>query len=515
MKPTFRNLLLLSGLMVLATGCRIHKHDHNKTMTTQQPQALASIPSASIPAKSVSGTLFYPTGSESTSALRLDKSQPAEVISGKPFEYVLTVKNLTTGKLDNVEIVESVPAGMKIAEALDGATLRQADGKATINLGSLAAGETRTIKVPATASTGGESTSCASISYSTALCLGLNVVTPSVKIEKTLPPEILVCNTVPMTLAITNTGTGTARNIRVEDNLPEGMTTLDGKTSFAVALGDIAAGETKKMEVPLKLDRTGSFTNVAKVMGDDGLAAESSATTVARKPALVVEKTGPKQVFIGRNFDYEIVVTNKGDAPAANTVVTDLLPEGLVAVSATDAAAMSDGKVVWNLGTLDKGASKKLGLTVKADGMSNAKNTVTASASCADTATVSAETQLVGVPAILLEVVDSPDPVAVDGETTYTIVVTNQGSALGTNIKIVAALEPEMQFVSAAGVTNGKADGSTVTFEPLASLAPKARAAYTVTVKATKQADVRFKVTLTSDQFSRPIEETESTNFYQ
>ena len=48
----------------------------------------------------------------------------------------------------------------------------------------------------------------------------------------------------------------------------------------------------------------------------------------------------------------------------------------------------------------------------------------------------SCTTEVVGVPAILLEVVDVEDPVEVGKEAVYDIKVTNQGSAIGTNIRI-------------------------------------------------------------------------------
>jgi uncharacterized repeat protein (TIGR01451 family) len=121
----------------------------------------------------------------------------------------------------------------------------------------------------------------------------------------------------------------------------------------------------------------------------------------------------------------------------------------------------------------------------------------------------------VGIPAILLEVIDNPDPVAVGGQTTYTIAVTNQGSAVATNVKLIGTLEDQMEFVSTKGDTGGRMDGKAISFEPLASLAPKARATWTVVVKAVGEGDVRFKTVLTSDQLSRPVEELESTTFYK
>jgi uncharacterized repeat protein (TIGR01451 family) len=111
--------------------------------------------------------------------------------------------------------------------------------------------------------------------------------------------------------------------------------------------------------------------------------------------------------------------------------------------------------------------------------------------------------------------VDVNDPIAVGEVETYIITITNQGSATDTNIKITGMLEPEMEFVSCGGATAGTADGKNITFEPLPSLAPKAKAVWEVKVKAMKAGDVRFKTVLQSDQLTRPVEKTEATRFYQ
>jgi uncharacterized repeat protein (TIGR01451 family) len=476
---------------------------------------VAPVTLASIPSNMKTGTLAYPTGDVKTSALKLTKAVPGEVVAGKPYEYILAVTNLTAGPLDNVEVVESIPAGLTLGDKLDGATLKVADGSAKIGFGTLKAGETKLVKIPATATAPGVATNCASVTYASSLCVGPNVVSPQLQVAKTLPAEILVCNSVPMKLSVTNSGSGTARNVTLEETLAEGLTTLDGKTAFSVKVGDIAAGETKTFEVPLKLAKTGTFTTSSKLTGDDGLSAAASAQVVARQPVLEITKAGPKQNYIGVPFSYDITVTNTGDAPASGTVVTDTLPAGVVALEASDGGVISASSVVWNLGTLEKGASKALKLLVRADSPSAAKNTVGVTAACAEAKSVSAETQLVGVPAILVEVVDDPDPVRVGDQTTYTISITNQGSAPQTNIKLDAALEDQMELVNVGGASKGALNGKAISFEPVATLAPKARAVWTVTVKASDVADVRFKLQVKSDQIGRTVNEEESTNFYK
>ena len=57
--------------------------------------------------------------------------------------------------------------------------------------------------------------------------------------------------------------------------------------------------------------------------------------------------------------------------------------------------------------------------------------------------------------------------------------------------------------------------GNTVTFQPLPSLAPKAKATWRVTVKALKAGDVRFTAVMNTDQLTRPVQETEATHLYE
>ena len=107
--------------------------------------------------------------------------------------------------------------------------------------------------------------------------------------------------------------------------------------------------------------------------------------------------------------------------------------------------------------------------------------------------------------------VDISDPIAVGNNETYVITATNQGSAPDTNIRITCTLENTQQYVSSSGATTGSSAGSTITFAPLATLAPKAQATWRVTVKAVKAGDVRFTAVMNTDQLTRPVQETEAT----
>jgi len=458
--------------------------------------------------------MAYPTGEAATSVVGVEKGYPREVRLNQAFDYRIVVTNLTKNTLDNVGLTDVLGANLKY----NSSNPNGAFSANTLNwaLGSFKPQESKTVTVNVTPTAEGSVGSCASVTYASTLCSTVPVVSPKLKITKTGPAEVLKCDEIVYNIEVSNTGTGAISGVKVTDNLPNGLKTADGKTSVEFAVGTLTAGQSKQLTVRAKADAKGKYDNKATASADGGMNAETAVvSTMVRQPALKITKTGPKDSFTTVPFSYDITVTNSGDAPAANTVIEDSVPAGTVFVSATDGGANAAGKVTWNVGTLAPGASKKVSMTVRGDSPTVVKNTATAKATCADAVSATAETAIKGIPAILLEVVDLTDPNKVGDNVTYKITVTNQGSAVDTNIKITCSLEENQTFVSAGGATSGTGAGNTVTFQPLGSLAPKAVAEWTVTVKNVKAGDVRFKVSMKSDNLTRNVEETEATNVYQ
>lgn len=119
-----------------------------------------------------------------------------------------------------------------------------------------------------------------------------------------------------------------------------------------------------------------------------------------------------------------------------------------------------------------------------------------------------------GVPAILVELVDLEDPVEVGQQVTYVITITNQGDPPGSNVRFLVNLPASQEFVSGSGATRVLAQDRTIKTEPLPTLAGKAKASWRVVVKVLQPDDARFKVEVSSDQFEKPIRVEESTRLY-
>jgi uncharacterized repeat protein (TIGR01451 family) len=294
------------------------------------------------------------------------------------------------------------------------------------------------------------------------------------------------------------------------------MTTSEGRTEVVLDAGDLDAGEERTFTVKAKAGRQGTFASAASASSDSGLMARSDdPETVVRQPQLAFSCDANNRVFLGRDLSYRVTVRNIGQCDATGTVVRATVPAGSKFISADGAGRLDGSNVVWDLDRLPAGKASTLSMKVRPAGIGTATVAASASARCVPTANTECATEVAGIPAILLEVVDTVDPVEVGTETTFNVVVTNQGSTADGSVKVVGTLPDSLQFVSGSGATAVSGSGQTVTLAPLASLAPGARAEWRIVVKAKAAADARSRWEMTSDHFRTPVIETESSNLYE
>jgi len=232
------------------------------------------------------------------------------------------------------------------------------------------------------------------------------------------------------------------------------------------------------------------------------------------QPVLAITKTGPDRLFLGRPGTYQITVTNKGDAPAVDTIVEDTIPEGVQGVKASSGGSLSGSKIVWQLGTLAINASKTVSVTYTPSKGGTYTNVASAAAVCADAVTATVRTGVEGIAAVLLEVVDVEDPIEVGAQETYIVTATNQGSAPDHNVQITCVLEDAQEYVSSDGPTRATAEGRTIRFAPLSVLPVGQKATWKVVVRALQAGDIRFQTIMNTQELGRSVEETEATRQY-
>jgi len=466
-----------------------------------------------------SGIECYPaTKLKDKNVIALDRIAPTEITLNESFEYRIRVRNLTDVTLSNVIVTDDLPASFEIMSS----TPELGDMKrntAFWYLGTLEGNATEIITATAVAKSLGPVKSCAQVTYNIPTCTRMDVVESKLHLSREAPEEVLACDRIPVRYVVTNHGNGYACDIEITETLPPGLRSSTGVTEVLFTIDKLGPGESREFTEMMDTEGLGSFTVQAVAKSPiHGMAQSNAVTTRVRKPLLQLNQTCTRSQYIGRNLTYDVTVTNTGDGHAKNAVIETMVPEEMDFVGATQGGTFtrtSPGRIHWNLGTIDPQGSMQVSFELKTEreGTFAARSTV--NAYCAEPASDTCQTAFSGVAGILLEVVDVADPITVGDRETYVITVTNQGTSTATNIEISCMLEEKMEYVSSSGPTAGSLIGRTVTFEPLSSLAPKAQASWRVVVKALDDGSVRFRTVMKTDQFPRPVEETEATNFYE
>ncbi|MEM7622362.1 MAG: hypothetical protein AAF235_04085 [Planctomycetota bacterium] len=458
--------------------------------------------------------LAFPTGDPATSPLMLHQVMPSQVRRGAEFGYQYHVTNTSNGTLQNVAVVLESQDNLDVLSASPSPSTGA--GGSTWIIGDLGPCETRVINLRARANNVGMAANCISATYNNLLCAATEVVDPSISIEKMATPLALRCDMIELTYTVCNTGSGEATGVMFRDQLPAGMTAADGSRTIERMIGTLAAGQCETVTVLAEVSRSGEFMSSATAMAEGDLTATSgSPRTVITQPVLQIVSECRDEQFLGRPATYTFTVSNTGDGVSENTMVQARYPATAEFRSASTGGTPMSGGASWSLGSLAPGESRTVSLELANSSASSLRVDATVNGDCADPAMADCTVLYKGIPAILLEVIDIDDPVEVGTQTTYVITVTNQGSAPDTNIRVVAVLPNSQAYVSDAGATTGRVNGQEIDFAPLPTLAPGARAEFRITIRALEEEDSRLSVEMTSDQFTRPIRETESTNLYR
>lgn len=442
--------------------------------------------------------------------IRLGKMMPSEATLGEPFTYTLRVT--ATCDVGNVVVSDEIPDGADFVSS-DPAAERSGNNLVW-KFPKMSNGETKELKVTLRPQREGSLTACATASADPLVCATVVVGKPKLEIEKTGPETARLGADVGYNVVVRNTGSSAARSVVVTDTVPPG---LGGPKTLTFDVGDLAPGASRSIPVGLKATEKGRHCNVASAKGSNTEQVQDDACTLVQTPAVDITKRAlVPENFISRNVDFEIVVSNTGDVPLSNVVVTDTAP-GEVRIVSAEGASVSGSTARWNVGSLPVGQSKtfKVSETTVVPG----RWCNTASVATAEGVTDSAEAcgNWRGITGVLVELVDDPDPILVGQNTTLTFRVTNQGSVDDTNVKNTLTVDNEFEIVSTSA---GQVNGRNIAFPIIPVLSPKQTIEYKVVVKGVSVGDSRTRTTTLTDTIlntpgnKEPVEEVESTQVY-
>jgi uncharacterized repeat protein (TIGR01451 family) len=468
-------------------------------------------------------------------------SNPAPLVT-QSFTFTVTAANNGPSTATGVVVTDVLPANLGLVSATPSQGSWVA-GTGVWTVGTLANGASATLGFTVTALSPGAFTNTATKTgqaeldpnpaNDTASAPGGVGVVADLTIAKTHAPASFVRgSTGTFTLTVTNAGTGpTNAAVSVTDFLPAGLTPMAAagpgwtctvtapnvSCGRADALAAGAAWPPISVTVSVLQSAASSLTNTAAVAGGGDITPGNDTATdvvpVVSSADVSIVKTGPANAIPGTNVAYTLVVTNNGPSDAQAVFVADPTPVNLSFVSNSGACATP---FPCSLGTVPAGGTRTITATFAIPANYTAPspivNTAVVSSSTPDPNPANDSSSAPTSVAADLAVVKTIPGVAAGGLATYTIVVTNNGPSLATNVVLTDPLPAPLSFFGLTTTQGSCTPGPTVTCA-LGTLAAGATATVTVTVLVSEPPlpPVRNTASVTADQYDPDLTNNSSS----
>lgn len=448
---------------------------------------------------------YGPSGQCACNGVTVKAKNPNMCMLGD--QYPLDLEITACCDVCHVTLTTTLPDGVSFIRSTPEAKVE--GNKVIWEFGAIAKGETIPANIVLRCEREGDLCTCFCVDATPVAFCALLCAKPVLVCEKCGPEEVCPGDPINYTITVTNIGTCTATDVVVTDTLPDGVQHSSCQKVLNFKLGNLEPCQTKKVNLCVTACKRGKVTNSISVTACNANQTSCEWTTCVCCCAIECQKTGPKEVPVGQNADYEIVVVNTGDKVLHEVTVTDMAPSATAIVSA-EGANICGKQAVWKLRELKPGerVSFKIALTTCTPGFFVNKVNVTTCEGC--NSCCESGTHWKGRPALDSCVSTTDNPICVGETTCFNIRVTNKGQEYDSNVKVVVRFPPELVPVNSSGATNAEVNGQVVSFAPVANLAPRQTLDYCVVVKANGRGDLRTKVETTSDFIKNPITEEES-----
>ena len=453
----------------------------------------------------------------STPLISVETTGPSEINVGRRAVFTITVRNQGQSVVESLTVQATIPSGTELV-ATDPKPLIQ-DDILQYNLVSLAAKAERQIKIELIPREPGLVDLRAQVIHTTAVSVPLEVRRPEVAVEITGPEEAIRGDVVTFKAVITNTGDGVVEDIRVSELLPRWPSDEEIAQAEA-AVGQVTdriarllPGESTEVALRAVARSEGKLQAGVLVKADDGIEARASADIRVLSPAIELKIVGPESRNVHRAAGYLVTVTNTGNAPAENIVITASLPQGMEigGVEKSETVDKRPRLLMWKLTRLEPGQTEPLKFQARtiAEGEQRIQVALTGDRGLAAEALLT--TQVKGMAALALVVQDNPGPIETGEPARYELLVKNCGTKVARNISVKGQLPSGISVVEAPG---HKTCGASVEFNSIDRLNVNEELVLEVVVTCKEPGDRTVRFSLTSDALEQEITAETSTLFF-
>ena len=423
---------------------------------------------------------------------------------GRPTAVELVIRNPGQSTVSGVDVEVLVPANCELLELTpspieENAALRW-------SLGTIKAGDVRTIRMQLVPRTPGDATMQASLHLTGTSSYAMTIVEPMLELSVDGPDVAEAGEQVGYLVQVSNPGTGTADNVVITATLPEGLEHKSGKT-LNIAVGTLNPGESRQAKLSLTAVRGGEHLLEVRAEAEGDLLQESTAEVRVSEPRLQVAIAGPEAGICGRNADYRVQISNSGSMPSANVRAKYKVPEGFEFVSANRGGrfATAEQTVEWFVGTLQPDQDSEFVVTLRPGVPGSALHQAGVISEHGGVTTCELETEYEGAAELEMKMVMSKPAVETGDEGTWQIRIQNTGSSPARDVGISCELPAGVTLLDVEAPAAWIAENGVLVFRSLPEVAAGDEVLLEVRVRCERAGNHRLRLRVASTSIAEPL----------
>ncbi len=489
----------------------------NQGLSSSMSQGLSSSLNAGPRAELVSNQpgSRYLDGSQNP-ILQIHKRAPEEIQVGKKATFVITVRNAGNAAAHEVTVIDRVPRGARFAESSP-AISPTADGVLTWSLGEMGAGDERTINLQIIPEVEGEVGSVASVHFSAQASVRTIATSPQILLEIESIGPAIIGQSQQINVTVQNSGTGVAKAIRLEADIPTQLRHDSGETQLEALVGDLRPNESRRLTLNVAAVQPGQSQCVLRAVNDDGIQAEKTMAVDVRTPQLAATIAGPSLRYLERQANYQVVVTNTGTAMARNLDFVVHLPVGLKFVSVDIPQANYNPEthsINLGLAELDSNQSAPFTVSVLPVQLGPQVIRVNATGDLNTSAEAKAQVTVAGLAELTFKIGQDNGTVEVGATTTYFVEVSNVGNQADKNVQLAVQLPEGSNLLQVDAPVEYRAEADRLIFAPVAEMRNRDVKTFRFQVQHNRAGNQVVRSQLTSENWPVAVVKEEGTLVY-
>jgi uncharacterized repeat protein (TIGR01451 family) len=444
---------------------------------------------------------------------QIQKRAPEEIQVGVPAVFSLVIRNVGNATGHNVRVIDQVPKGTRLNRTSPAAS--ENNGMIIWELGKIDPGGEQTLSVELVSDSIGEIGSVASVEFTSQASVRTISTQPILEITQTFEPSVLIGQLARVRITVSNKGTGNARDVKIQSDVPEGLRHPSGR-EIELPIANLAPGQTETFDLELTAQSAGQFEHVVRVLAENLEPVTRSDPLRVIAPKLAVAIRGPTRRFLQRPATYELSITNTGTAIANNVQLFGFLDQGLQFLSASNVGEYQSDKhaAAWGLAELQPGVTGTVELTVMPVDEGEFVLKLQAEADGIRANPVQQNVSVEGQSELAFTVEDDNDPIEIDGETMYTIHIANIGTRPDQNVELLIELPDGASVGDVSAPVGYKQSGNQLIFEPIAEMKAKDQQSVRFTLRMAREGNQVLRAHLRSQLRPQEVIKEESTQVY-